>query len=148
MPISFFGEMMISLIYVSSAARLYTEEELLEILEVSHKNNAKKQVTGLLAYLDGNIMQVLEGPEESVMEIYGKIEMDPRHHNLMVLLKEQITERQFPDWKMAFVNLRSEKINQDPRFSHFLEDSFLSEKYQTTPSMAMSMLISFKDALK
>jgi len=51
--------MMISLIYVSTADHLLSNEELLEILHISRKNNEVGPVTGMLLYKGGNFMQVL-----------------------------------------------------------------------------------------
>ncbi len=96
---------MLSLIYVSTSVKLLSDEELLDILKVSRENNSGKDITGLLLYKGGNFMQVLEGPDESVEAIYKKIEADPRHKDLTILSREQISTRQFPAWQMAFQNL-------------------------------------------
>jgi hypothetical protein len=138
---------MISLVYISSTVGLLRRDELLSILEKSRENNAKHQVTGLLAYLDGNVMQVLEGPEAGVMEIFHKIEKDTRHRNVTVLLTAEIDERHFPDWRMAFVDMNDEKFIENPAFSAFLNEPFTSEKYKNSPSFAMAMLVSFKESL-
>ena len=48
-------------VYVSSAVDLFSDEELLKLLDVSRKNNQALDVTGMLLYKGGNFMQFLEG---------------------------------------------------------------------------------------
>ncbi|MDQ2842373.1 MAG: BLUF domain-containing protein, partial [Acidobacteriota bacterium] len=55
----------LSTVYISSA-RLQREDEIVDILRVSRKNNEQAGLTGLLAYKDGNFLQILEGPKEKV----------------------------------------------------------------------------------
>jgi hypothetical protein len=66
---------------------LFSEEELIQLLETSRQNNAKIGVTGMLLYKDGNFMQLIEGPEEAVRALHAKISIDPRHRGLMTLLQ-------------------------------------------------------------
>jgi hypothetical protein len=56
------------LVYVSSAVNLFSDEDLIQLLEVSRRNNEKAEITGLLLYSSGNFMQTLEGPEKAVLE--------------------------------------------------------------------------------
>jgi len=139
---------MISLIYVSTATHLLSSEELLEILNVSRRNNQTGPITGLLLYKDGNFMQVLEGPEEAVREIFGKILKDTRHTDVTVLATEPIKERQFADWKMAFLNLDEATTKQESAYSEFLSDDSTFDKYRENPELAYIMLLSFKKNLR
>jgi hypothetical protein len=91
-----------SLVYVSSASRLLEDAELEAILSVSKRNNLRDDITGMLLYKGGNIMQVLEGPEEKVLALVDTLRHDPRHYGLQILLRNQIAERQFNQWAMAF----------------------------------------------
>ena len=139
---------MISLIYVSTAVRLLSKDELLDILRVSRRNNEAGPVTGLLLYKDGNFMQVLEGPEVEVMNIFSKIEKDPRHIDITVICTELIEERQFADWKMAFLNLDDETIQQEKAYSDFLSNDLTGDIYRKTPRLAYTMLLSFKKNIR
>jgi hypothetical protein len=139
---------MISLIYISTAVQILSNDELLDILRVSYKNNGVNSVTGMLLYQGGNFMQVLEGSEEGVMEIFGKIKKDTRHSDINLISIDPIEERQFEDWKMAFVNLDAEAAKKESAFSEFLEDGFSVDKYRQTPQLAYIMLLSFKEHLR
>ncbi len=139
---------MLSLIYVSTSVKLLSDEELLDILKVSRENNSGKDITGLLLYKGGNFMQVLEGPDESVEAIYKKIEADPRHKDLTILSREQISTRQFPAWQMAFQNLDNPDVKNEPGFSQFLQDEFVAEVYRNNPLQAYIMLLTFRDNMR
>jgi hypothetical protein len=140
--------MLISLIYASNATRLLTKDELLEILRVSHDNNARLGITGMLLYKGGNFMQVLEGPEEAVNEIYERIVRDMRHAGIVKLSSRPIEERQFEKWEMAFVDMDADEIKHEPAYSKFLQDDLTAEKYRQTPDLASIMLLTFRDGMR
>src|SRR5437870_652135 len=98
------------LVYASSAVKLCSRPDLLRLLEKAHRNNTRDGITGLLLYKDGNFMQALEGPEETVLRTFARISRDPRHHGVMTLLDGPLTERQFPSWSMGFRNLEDAKV--------------------------------------
>lgn len=139
---------MISLIYVSSSVRQLNSAELLDILKVSRENNVSKDVTGLLLYKGGNFMQVLEGPEEVVVALYETIRKDPRHKDVFLISNENIQERHFPAWEMAFTNLDSPEIANEPGYSEFLHDEFTADVYRENPKRAYIMLLAFRDNLR
>jgi hypothetical protein len=95
---------MISLVYVSSAVTEFDVEQLQELLDHSRQNNARLGVTGLLVYVGGNFLQILEGDEASVKPLYDRIGRDPRHRQLIKLHESSGPDRQFGKWSMALVN--------------------------------------------
>lgn len=139
---------MLSLIYVSTSEKLLNDEELLDILKTSRENNSSKDVTGLLLYKGGNFMQVLEGPDEAVEALYEKIKADPRHKDVNVLSREQISARQFPAWEMAFQNLDNPEVKNEPGYSQFLQDEFIADVYRENPLRAYIMLLTFRDNMR
>lgn len=139
---------MLSLIYVSTSVKLLNDEELLDILKVSRENNSSRDVTGLLLYKGGNFMQVLEGPDEVVEALYEMIKTDPRHKDVFVLSREQISNRQFPAWEMAFQNLDNPEVKNEPGYSQFLQDEFIADVYRENPLRAYIMLLTFRDNMR
>ena len=115
---------LITLAYVSSATTLFTPEELGELLTRSRTKNAAAGITGMLLYKDGNFLQVLEGEEESVIELKTRIARDPRHHGMIVMLQQAVGAREFGDWSMAFVDLdhgdRRAELRRLPGHSEFM----------------------------
>jgi len=67
-------------------------------------NNKLADVTGLLVYVDGNFLQVLEGEHEVVSTLLEKISQDHRHTDVKVVYKTIIEKRTFNSWQMAYVS--------------------------------------------
>lgn len=135
---------MLSLIYASSATRLLTDLELVQLLQQSCDKNVCLDITGLLLYRDGNFMQVLEGPDKAVTDLFSTIASDTRHRGVMLLLQEEIAERQFPSWSMGFRNLHDLVIDDVPGYSGFLNESLDSASFQSDPTRAQKLLLMFR----
>ena len=132
-------DQLIQLIYVSSAVELFTQQQLNNLLSLARDENKKHEITGLLLYKDGDFMQVIEGKETDIDQLFDNIIRDKTHSGVIRLLKEPIEQRNFSNWSMGFKNLSSEYIDG---FSDFLsatpEDTLL-------PGKAKVMLLSFKN---
>jgi len=50
-------------------------------------------------------LQALEGGRMAVSELYGHIQRDPRHNDVVLLSYEEISERRFSGWTMGEVNM-------------------------------------------
>lgn len=128
-------------IYVSSAHKLFNEEELNSLLEYIRPLNAKNGITGLLAYKDGNIMQVLEGEQQKVMELIAKIKLDTRHSGVIELLTGLIEKRQFADWSMAYSDLSAES---SAGFSDFLSPDKSEHEETISAGNAKILMLNFR----
>ncbi len=93
---------MYQLVYVSSASADLSEDDLQDILCRARETNRDFGITGMLVYLDGCVLQVLEGRRGCVRELYARIEADPRHCGARVLIESDVAKRAFPDWSMGF----------------------------------------------
>ena len=138
---------MLSLLYVSSATQLFSEEDIKALLQKSRDNNARLGLTGLLLYKDGNFMQVLEGPDDVVTRLYAKIHTDPRHHGILQLVRQQVQRREFPSWSMGFKNLNDVNLEQMPGYSTFLNEPLNSAGFSADPSRAHTLLAMFRDKM-
>lgn len=96
------------LIYLSSATRQFSKQNLRDLLAHCRDRNEPKDVTGLLLYRDGSFLQVIEGPESAVDTLYHEIKIDNRHGNVIRVIKEDITERYFKSWSMGFKDMEQE----------------------------------------
>jgi len=103
---------MLCIVYISSAVREFTDVELRGLLKQSQEKNARLEITGILLYKGGDVMQLLEGPDEAVEKLALTIYADPRHHGIIQLLDRQIAKREFADWSMDFRNLSISKVKQ------------------------------------
>ncbi|MDQ6765050.1 MAG: BLUF domain-containing protein [Verrucomicrobiota bacterium] len=132
------------LIYVSLARDDFAPDELLEILRVSRENNTQADITGLLLYKQRRFMQLLEGPEVAVRATFARIERDPRHHDVTILLEGETSERDFADWSMAFHELDDKKARATRGFSDFLDVEFSVFQFASDPSKAHQLLRIFR----
>jgi hypothetical protein len=80
-----------------------------EILAKSRQGNPSSGITGILCYGGGIFLQAIEGGRNAVSELYGHIQRDARHKDVVLLHYEEISERRFSGWTMGQVNMS--KIN-------------------------------------
>ncbi len=97
--------MLVRLMYASRSAESVNHESLAAILRKSMANNPGTGVTGVLCFSGSIFLQVLEGGRSQVSTLYNKITRDPRHHDVVLLSYEEISERSFAGWAMGQVNL-------------------------------------------
>ena len=88
--------------YLSQSKLDWTDEAIDELLERSKRNNATRKITGAMIYANGYFMQLIEGPQIAVDELYSAIEADPRHEVLSLLHNQEIKDRHFSDWAMEY----------------------------------------------
>ena len=93
------------LIYVSEATSQVSSADIVDILERSRINNAAKDITGFLVFYGNEFMQILEGSEEDIKQLYGVIEQDKRHFNSRVVWEGEMPKRKFSSWDMGFKEL-------------------------------------------
>jgi hypothetical protein len=89
------------LLYVSRTPGELTPAALDNILTVSRANNALLGITGLLLHIEGGFLQMLEGEERAVRELYARIATDSRHSDVQLLLDRE-HPRGFESWEMGF----------------------------------------------
>lgn len=99
-----------SLVYFSTSFGLFQEEDLASILQQSRRNNAGANITGLLLYMNGSIIQVLEGEKLAVESLYKRIEQDQRHTHVVCVLSRPISHRLFSRWSMAYETLTTSQL--------------------------------------
>jgi calcineurin-like phosphoesterase family protein len=100
------------------------QDDLMAILKTSRKNNKPRNITGLLLYRDGHFLQVLEGPEHAVKELYEVIKQDERHQNVKTLMEGDKTLRDFGDWEMGFEDISNIADDELDGISLFMEGNF------------------------
>lgn len=80
-------------------------DELLAIQDVSIRNNARNNITGILLYTEGRFVQFLEGEQSAVRELYETIRQDDRHKQVRLLYHRPAGERLFEQWHLAMLDL-------------------------------------------
>jgi len=100
--------MLVRLLYASRAVDS-SPEAIETILAKSRQYNPTCGITGILCYGGGIFLQAIEGGRMAVSELYGHIQRDVRHKDVVILHFEEISERRFGGWTMGQVNMS--KIN-------------------------------------
>jgi hypothetical protein len=91
---------LIHVIYVSSAAPDISEHETVKFLNEARQANRKNDVSGMMLYIGGCFLQLLEGETNNVDIVCRTIFLDNRE--MKMVLREPIAEREFPEWTMGF----------------------------------------------
>lgn len=96
---------MYSLIYRSVAKDSFDKPLIYKMLSDARDYNADHGITGCLLYHKGQFIQLLEGDEVEVISLFNRIKLDERHAAVELLEEEEINERIFGEWSMAFEDM-------------------------------------------
>lgn len=132
--------MIVQFIYTSTAAQMFGDKELQQLLAISVAANQKHGITGLLLYAGGTFMQVIEGEPEAADTLMRKIKADPRHRNLNILVRNQRAARDFSQWHMGFRRLGSRHAKALPGYAPFFEDGFDPSKIGAEADFALEIM--------
>ena len=102
--------MIYQIIYSSQAKTPMSIAGLEEILVDARAGNEKHQVTGVLVYVDGVFMQILEGEEAVLRGLVQSIAADSRHTDLKVFYEREVSQRTFSDWRMAYLSATPQQM--------------------------------------
>jgi len=138
--------MLVRLLYASRTLDNGNDKDAVaSILAHSRQFNPSLGITGILCYGGGVFLQAIEGGRTAVSELYGHIQKDPRHKDVVLLDYEEITERRFGGWTMGTVNLLklnhsillkySEKAELDPYSASGKVSMALLEELMATASI-------------
>ncbi len=98
------------LIYSSEAAPGLAPPELETMLAESRIRNSAHGITGVLIFVDGAFLQILEGEKADVLDLMERIEKDPRHSGIKVFYEQEVDTRAFASWSMAYLSPRREDV--------------------------------------
>lgn len=96
--------MIFQLIYTCALTQAVSTDDLEMIARSSRARNAENEITGILLYKDGSVLQVLEGDKAAVLALYSKIEKDSRITKPLILIQRVAAKREFPNWCMGYKN--------------------------------------------
>lgn len=96
--------MLSQIIYSSKATRPMDSALLEQILVDARSGNEARDVTGVLVYVDGVFLQILEGERAVLDELLASIRADTRHDSMKVFHEAEVEERAFSDWRMAYLS--------------------------------------------
>jgi len=102
--------MLYQITYSSRATQPMTLEDLEQILVDAREGNERRGVTGVLIYVDGVFLQVLEGEKENLVGLMASLGRDTRHTEVKVFHESRIDERAFGSWRMAYLDSTPEQM--------------------------------------
>jgi hypothetical protein len=129
---------MFELIYCSNIRPNVEHSQINDILKESLLFNEANDITGCLIFYNNEFIQILEGEEKVILELYGRIQTDSRHHNVTLLVKSNKKERSFKDWNMAFIDESSDNITALQKELFVNNINSLSE-YSEKPTKAIRL---------
>jgi hypothetical protein len=88
------------IVYTSKARVAFTATQLEALGEHAARANTRLDITGYLYYARGRFTQYIEGGDDAVNGLMGRIALDPRHGILRTLATDDFAARRFPEWRM------------------------------------------------
>jgi len=128
--------MLVRLLYASRLADTESSTATESILAQSRNHNPASGITGILCYGGGIFLQALEGGRQQVSALYGHIQKDVRHKDVVLLHYEEIMERRFGGWTMGQVNVA--KLNTSILLKYSEKPEF--NPYSVSGNVSLALL--------
>ncbi|MDO8826377.1 MAG: BLUF domain-containing protein [Methylophaga sp.] len=96
---------LLRILYSSKTHARLSETDLTKLLLQSRENNQRVNVNGILCYNHTDFIQVLEGPENTVINLYQKILKDDRHHECKLINISLSNKYIFKNWSMGYIDI-------------------------------------------
>ena len=109
---------LVRLIYSSKVSNTCTFEGLRSIFQSAYKNNPALGITGVLCYDPHYFLQWLEGPVETVHNLYASILQDGRHSEPKLIDNSEVSKPLFPNWTMAYLSTQVADRQLMHRYTH------------------------------
>lgn len=127
--------MLVRLLYASRAVDT-SPAAIQAILETARRHNHQDGVTGILVYGGGIFMQAIEGGRQVISNLYGAIQRDARHKDVVLLHYEEIVERRFGSWTMGLVDVG--RINASVLLKY--SERAVLDPYSVSGQVSMALL--------
>ena len=127
---------MYTLSYYSTSVECYAGKQLEDILSKARIFNSANGITGCLIFYNGTYVQILEGPKESLKDLYSRIEMDRRHSDVRKFSEDKIEYRTFSGWGMAYYPIDKSTVSKSELVQFRNNLALLSELSDKTNATA------------
>lgn len=119
--------------------------EVYNILKIAVERNSNLNVTGALLYSGGYFVQVLEGPEENVEEIFESIQNDIRHCDVSVINNGYLQKRSFSTWSMALAGVNNDLLPEVEGILNTPKEIQSSSKGATTVQLLSGLVKRYEE---
>lgn len=106
------------LLYYGVESFRFKQKDFDELLEQARNRNQLLGITGKLVYCEGTFIQVLEGLEKNVKDVYASIQRDHRLVATKLVAEGSVAKRYFKDWSMDFEEVSLTAINELENCTH------------------------------
>ena len=109
-------------VYISQSRRAFSQLELLSLCAGFAAANARCQITGMLVLAGNCFFQIIEGKPEAIEVLLRRIQADPRHSDMSLLIDESVRRRSFGQWNMGCIHLNVRYELSAGRWQNVLSD--------------------------
>ena len=131
---------MTTLIYDSISTSTLSPDELKLFLKTIRLKNIRLNVTGILLCHNGNFMQIIEGENSVIADLFKTIEKDEKHIKVIKIVDFKMKERCYENWPMAFKTI-SKKDWLTVKGYLSIENNLLGLKRKSDKSTYLKLLI-------
>ena len=118
--------------YVSTANKELSESDISLLFKTVRQKNNTIGVTGILMFSEGNFFQIMEGEHDTIISLFNKIKVDPRHYNIIKILQKPTGNQFFDHYHSGFTTI----LNGEEK--HKLQ-SFLNNEKVVNPDSYKSI---------
>ncbi|RSB30970.1 diguanylate phosphodiesterase [Enterobacter cloacae] len=129
-----------TLIYRSQLNLSCRSAELRALVERARIRNTNQNITGVLLSNGSDVMQILEGSEESVVKLFHKIRDDQRHIGVVELMRDYGPRRRFNNAGMLLFDLQ---VQSPKEVLQSVLDYSQLESYLTSDDRVFKFIQSF-----
>lgn len=129
--------------YMSALSPNMGEDCLRDVLRESTANNSRCHVSGMLLYINGSFLQVLEGEAKTVSSLFEKISKDPRHKSIVKISQCSLEEREFAKWSMGWARIGAADLDNIVDKNDFFQSGHCITELSDT--LAKRILRQFRD---
>jgi hypothetical protein len=135
------------IIYLSTASYFLEKEDIDFLLKQSCGYNFENKITGVLLYIDGDFIQVLEGKKVIICSLFEKIKKDKRHKGVICVINNGILKRQFSDWSMGYYSDTYRNLKKLKGFENINKEELSHFKDHTASVFINTFIKSHRDAI-
>lgn len=102
------------IIYTSQASEQFNKRNLLDLLHTSRGYNTIDNISGLLMHRNGYFLQIIEGEQDVVENLFQRLSNDTRHKNIKMILNRTVESRLFSNWAMGCADFDEPELSMLP----------------------------------
>lgn len=100
--------MLTTLIYRSRLCRSVSQHFLAQLAGKAQRFNQTVSVTGILLFDGVYFFQILEGPSDAIDTVFSRVSSDPRHDQIVQLMRDYAPQRHFGKLGMSVIDMRND----------------------------------------